>query len=266
MATTVANADEIQQVWVEYKKDQTNRDLRNRLIERYLPLVRYNGERIWQRLPDGVELDDLISAGVFGLMDAIDAFDLERGVKFETYCVPRIRGAMLDELRCMDWVPRLVRSKASKLAAATKKLEARLGRTPTEVELAEFMELSVPELEKMISDANAVNLISLNKKWYETDSYKDVREIDILEDKKGEDPTRRIQKNDLMRLVTKGLNRNERLIIILYYYEELTMKEIGATLDLSESRVSQMHSSIVTRLQQQLGRRKVEFGQNRMAS
>ncbi len=133
MATPVANADEIQQVWMEYKKDQSNRELRNRLIERYLPLVRYNGERIWQRLPDGVELDDLISAGVFGLMDAIDAFDLERGVKFETYCVPRIRGAMLDELRCMDWVPRLVRSKASKLAAATKKLEARLGRTPTEM-------------------------------------------------------------------------------------------------------------------------------------
>jgi RNA polymerase sigma factor (sigma-70 family) len=121
-----------------------------------------------------------------------------------------------------------------------------LGRHPTEIELAEHMGLSVEELEKMMIEANAVNLISLNKKWYETDSYKDVREIDILEDKKGEDPTRRIQKNDLMRLVTKGLNRNERLIIILYYYEELTMKEIGATLDLSESRVSQMHSSIVS--------------------
>jgi len=259
MATTVAPED-VEQLWIEFKKDSNNQELRNRLVEIYLPLVKYNGERIWSRLPEGVELDDLISAGVFGLMDAIDAFDLSRGVKFETYCVPRIRGAMLDELRTMDWVPRLVRAKASKLNEAIKTLEARLGRQPNETELAAELNISVEELEKMMLDANAVNLISLNKKWYETDSYKDVREIDILEDKKGEDPTRRIQKNDLMRLVTKGLNRNERLIIILYYYEELTMKEIGATLDLSESRVSQMHSSIVQRLQSQLGRRRPEFG------
>lgn len=264
MATTVVapktGKTEIGQIWIEYKEDQSNKKLRNRLMEEYLQLVKYNGERIWARLPEGVELDDLISAGIFGLMDAIDAFDLSRGVKFETYCVPRIRGAMLDELRTMDWVPRLVRSKASKLGEATKTLEARFGRHPTDQELAEYMSLSIKELEKMVLDANAVNLISLNKKWYETDSYKDVREIDILEDKKGEDPTRRVQKIDLMRLVTKGLNRNERLIIILYYYEELTMKEIGATLDLSESRVSQMHSSIVQRLQTQLGRRRPEFG------
>jgi len=259
MPTTVAPED-VEQLWIEYKRDPTNQELRNRLVEIYLPLVKYNGERIWARLPEGVELDDLISAGVFGLMDAIDAFDLSRGVKFETYCVPRIRGAMLDELRTMDWVPRLVRSKASKLNEAVKNLEARLGRHPSENELAAELGITVAELEKMMLDANAVNLISLNKKWYETDSYKDVREIDILEDKKGEDPTRRIQKNDLMRLVTKGLNRNERLIIILYYYEELTMKEIGATLDLSESRVSQMHSSIVQRLQGQLARRRPEFG------
>jgi RNA polymerase sigma factor for flagellar operon FliA len=252
--------EEIAEVWKEFKANPKDKRLRNLLVEQYLPLVKYNGERIWSRLPDGVELDDLISAGVFGLMDAINAFDLNRGVKFETYCVPRIRGAMLDELRTMDWVPRLVRSKASKLNEAVKVLEAKNGRSPNENELAEQMGMSIAELEKMITDANAVNLISLNKKWYETDSYKDVREIDILEDKKGEDPTKRIQKSDLMRLVTKGLNRNERLIIILYYYEELTMKEIGATLDLSESRVSQMHSAIVQRLQGQLGKRRPEFG------
>ena len=126
MATSVAKADEILEVWKQYKPDCTDKDLRNRLMERYFHLVKYNGERIWQRLPDGVELDDLISAGVFGLMDAIDAFDMERGVKFETYCVPRIRGAMLDELRTMDWVPRLVRSKASKINNATSVLKQNL--------------------------------------------------------------------------------------------------------------------------------------------
>ena len=186
MVTTVAPED-VLQLWVDFKADMSNQELRNRLVELYFPLVKYNGERIWARLPEGVELDDLISAGVFGLMDAIDAFDLSRGVKFETYCVPRIRGAMLDELRTMDWVPRLVRSKASKLNEAMKNTEARLGRQPTEIELAAELNITVPELDKMILDANAVNLISLNKKWYETDSYKDVREIDILEDKKGEE-------------------------------------------------------------------------------
>src|ERR1041385_645147 len=146
MTTTVAApADEIEQVWRRFKLDPTDKDLRNRLVEQYLPLVKYNGERIWARLPEGVELDDLVSAGVFGLMDAIDAFDLTRGVKFETYCVPRIRGAMLDELRTMDWVPRLVRSKASKLNEATKQLEARLGRHPTEGELATHMQLTVDD-------------------------------------------------------------------------------------------------------------------------
>src|SRR5687767_3801504 len=255
----VASPEEIAEIWKEFKAGPT-KPLRNRLVEHYLPLVKYNGERIWSRLPDGVELDDLISAGTFGLMDAIDAFDLNRGVKFETYCVPRIRGAMLDELRTMDWVPRLVRSKAAKMEAARKELEATLGRPPRPDELAGRLGISLDQLTDYVGEATAVSLVSLNKKWYETDSYKDVREIDILEDKKAEDPTGRLQNRDLMKLVTKGLNRNERLIIILYYYEDMTMKEIGATLDLSESRVSQMHSSIVNRLQAQLCKRRPEFG------
>ncbi|MFM7163356.1 MAG: FliA/WhiG family RNA polymerase sigma factor [Planctomycetaceae bacterium] len=250
---------DITEVWLEYKRNQSDKELRNLLIERYLPLVRFNAERVWSKLPDGVDLNDLISAGVFGLMDAIEAFDLSRGVKFETYCVPRIRGAMLDELRTMDWVPRLVRSKASKVEAARKAVEMEVGRPPTPAEVAAKMQISPEEFDKLKAEASAVNLVSLNKKWFETDSSKDVREVDVLEDSKGIDPTLSIQKRDLMKLVTKGLNRNERLIIILYYYEELTMKEIGATLGLSESRVSQMHSSIVSRLKDQLGARKPEF-------
>ena len=249
---------DVLQIWRDYKTEPTT-ELRNQLVEMYLTLVKYNAERIWSRLPDGVDLDDLISAGVFGLMDAIDAFDLERGVKFETYCVPRIRGAMLDELRTMDWVPRLVRSKHSKLDEVRKSMEASLGRPPRPDEMASRLGITIDDFERMAGDATAVSLVSLNKKWYETDSYKDVREIDILEDKKAEDPTHRLQNRDLMRMVTRGLNRNERLIIILYYYEDMTMKEIGATLDLSESRVSQMHSSIVARLQQQLAKRRPEF-------
>lgn len=252
---------DIHAVWQEYRERPTV-DLRNRLVEKYLPLVKYNAERIWARLPDGVELDDLISAGVFGLLDAIEAFDLTRGVKFETYCVPRIRGAMLDELRTMDWVPRLVRSKASRMEASRKELEAALGRPPKPEELAGKLGIPLDQLDQYVGEATAVNLVSLNKKWYETDSYKDVREIDILEDKKAEDPTGRLQNRDLMKLVTRGLNRNERLIVILYYYEEMTMKEIGATLNLSESRVSQMHSSIVARLQAHLAKRKGEFNPN----
>jgi len=264
-STTAATAPkkpvrDIKAVWIEYKKGKTE-ELRNVLMENYLHLVRYNAERIHVKLPDEVELDDLMSAGIFGLMDAIAAFDLERGVKFETYCAPRIRGAILDELRSMDWVPRLVRSRAHKLDTASKQLEVELGRSPTNDEIAKRLKVSMGEFEKMAKDASAVGLVSLSRKWFETDSNKDVREIDVLEDKRGADPVREIQRKDLKELMTKGLSRAERLIIILYYFEEMTMKEIGATLDLSESRVSQMHSSILARLRAQMADRKKEFQQ-----
>ncbi|MBQ1863118.1 MAG: FliA/WhiG family RNA polymerase sigma factor [Thermoguttaceae bacterium] len=259
MVATQSSPEAIAQTWKDFIADRSNTELRNALIEQYLPLVRYHAERVWSRLPDEVDLDDLTSAGVFGLMDAIDAFDLDRGVKFETYCVPRIRGAMLDELRKMDWVPRLVRSRARKLSEANKELSERLGRMPTQDELAEHLKVDKAELSRVMSDANAAGLVSLNKKWFETDGSKDVSEIDLIEDERGEDPTSRMQRSDIIRMVTKGLSRNERMILILYYYEEMTMKEVGATLDLSESRVSQMHSAIISRLQQQLKNRSPEF-------
>jgi RNA polymerase sigma factor for flagellar operon FliA len=251
---------DIKEVWIEYKSTRSE-STRNMLMENYLHLVRYNAERIHVKLPDEVELDDLMSAGIFGLMDAINAFDLERGVKFETYCAPRIRGAILDELRSMDWVPRLVRSRAHKLDGATKSLETELGRAPTNEEVAKRLQVSMNEFEKMAKDSSAVGLVSLSRKWFETDSNKDVREIDVLEDKKGSDPVREIQRKDLKELISRGLSRAERLIIILYYFEEMTMKEIGSTLDLSESRVSQMHSSILARLKAQMADRRKEFQQ-----
>jgi RNA polymerase sigma factor FliA len=260
----VKQAD-IKKVWDDYKSKPTEA-LRNMLMEHYLHLVRYNAERVHTKLPDEVELDDLMSAGIFGLMDAIDAFDMARGVKFETYCAPRIRGAILDELRSMDWVPRLVRSRAHKIDGATKALEVELGRQPTEDELALKLGVDKNEFDKMQKDSSAVGVVSLSRKWFETDSNKDVREIDVLEDKKGTDPVREMQRRDLKELITRGLSRAERLIIVLYYFEEMTMKEIGATLDLSESRVSQMHSSILLRLKAQIADRRKEIAETAAVS
>ncbi len=250
--------ENVAEVWERFFETRDNQ-YRNLLMENYLPLVKYTAERIYAKLPDKVELDDLISAGIFGLMDAIDAFDPERGVKFETYCAPRIRGAILDELRSMDWVPRLVRARAHQLENAMQTLEAHLGRIPTEDEIAGELEMELPDFRRLQRDASATGLVSLNNKFSDSDGEKDMREIDIIEDQKSLNPLIEAQKLDLKSLLTKGLTRAERLIIVLYYYEEMTMKEIGATLDLSESRVSQMHSSIVARLKAQMNSRKKEF-------
>jgi len=248
----------IDQIWEQFHKAR-DAYYRNLLMEHYRFLVKYAAERLRSKLPEKVELDDLISAGTFGLMDAIDAFDPTRGVKFETYCSPRIRGSILDELRSMDWVPRLVRARAHQLIKAVHSLETHLGRKPTEKEMAEELDMNMEEFGRLQRDANAVSLVSLNTKYSEGEGEKDIREIDVIKDKKSEDPLTEAQKRDLKNLLTKGLTRAERLIIVLYYYEEMTMKEIGITLDLSESRVSQMHSSIIARLKAQMNSRKKEF-------
>ena len=248
----------IDKIWRNFHKERED-CYRNLLMEHYRDLVRYAAERLHSKLPDKVELDDLISAGIFGLMDAIDAYDPSRGVKFETYCAPRIKGSILDELRSMDWVPRLVRARAHQLSRATHALEMHLGRKPDENELATELQMDMDEFTRLQRDANAASLVSLNTKCGDGDGEKDVYEIDVIKDNRSEDPLLEAQKRDLKNLLTKGLTRAERLIIVLYYYEEMTMKEIGATLDLSESRVSQMHSSIVQRLKAQMNTRKKEF-------
>jgi RNA polymerase sigma factor for flagellar operon FliA len=249
---------QIDQWWKAYRKTK-DAESRNRLVEHYLPIVKYTADRLYAKLPDEVDLDDLISTGIFGMMDAIEAFDPKRGVKFETYCAPRVRGAMLDELRSMDWVPRLVRSRGHKLNEAMRNLEAQLGRKPEDGELAKKLRMPMREFRKLQRDAHATGLVSLSRKWFETDSRKDVREIDVLEDRRSDDPVRVAQRRDIKELVTRGLSRAERLIVILYYFEEMTMKEIGETLDLSESRVSQMHSAILGRLRHQLDKRQKEL-------
>lgn len=248
----------VKKLWETYAKEPSE-DLRNFLMEKYLPLVRFNAERIYARLPDEVDIEDLMSAGLFGLMDAIDAFDLGRQVKFETYCAPRIRGAILDELRSMDWVPRLVRHRTAKVEGAKNRLEMKLGRSATDDEISTELGVDSEEIKKILRDGSAVSIGSLSRQRYQSDGSREVREIDVIEDNTQINPLGEIQRRDLKDLLTKGLSRAERLIVVLYYYEEMTMKEIGATLDLSESRVSQMHSSILARLKAQMQHRSREF-------
>ncbi len=249
---------DIGEVWKEFKRTGEEH-LRNILIERYLPLVRYIAERLLAKLPQNIELDDLTSAGIFGLMDAVKGFDLTRGVKFETYCTTRIRGAILDELRSLDWVPRIVRNKANRIDAAWKDLEIELGRTPTDMEMAERLGMSVSEYEDMIKEASAITIVSLTDKTKEDQGAKSLRKIDMLEDKKVTDPEDDLRRKEVTEFITKGLSRKERLIILLYYYEDLTMREIGATLNLSESRVCQLHSRIIFRLKNQLKKVQTEL-------
>lgn len=254
----LASEIDVSKVWKQYKAEPDD-ELRNILIEQYMHIVRFNAERIHTKLPTEVELDDLISAGMFGLIDAIEAFDMDRGVKFETYCSPRIRGAILDELRSMDWVPRLVRNRSQKIQNATKELQSELGRMPSEREVAERIGVAPDEFKRISRDGNAVSMTSLSRKAFTGDSSREVSEIEVLRDERAVNPVKEIQKSDLKRLIQQGLSSTERLILVLYYYEEMTMKEIGVTLDLSESRVSQMHSSIVERLRFQLKQRDKEF-------
>lgn len=238
---------EFYDLWVEYRKAR-DLNIRNRLINQYMSIVRYHAERIHIRLPKEVELDDCISAGIFGLIDAINSFNPDRGVKFSTFSAQRIRGAIVDELRSTDWVPRLVRDRASKVDGATALLTTQLGRLPYDVEIAKELNVSHKEYDLIKSDCTPTTMNSLARKWFETDSDKNVCQIDMMADRSAEQPLDIIADRDTIKSYIKGLARAEQLIIILYYCECMTMVEIGKTLDLSESRVSQMHASILARL------------------
>jgi RNA polymerase sigma factor for flagellar operon FliA len=245
-------------LWLKYRKENSENN-RNKLIEKYLPLVRSIAERIASKLPSSVDSQDLQSAGIFGLMHAIRGFDLNRGVRFETYCVGRIRGAILDELRQLDWVPRVVRSRANRLDAAEMELQRTLGRKPSPLEIAEHLELPLKDVDVMVTQAKPRNMVSLNSDLPENDDNKAYRKLDFLEDKRSPDPLDNINREELIALIGKGLSREERLVLLLYYYEQLTMKEIGFALDVTESRVCQIHTQILEKLRRRLGRRKEEF-------
>ncbi len=222
--------------------------LRNHLMERHYPLVRYIAERLLQTLPKSIELDDLISAGLFGLMDAIRGFDSDRGIKFKTYCSTRIRGSILDQLRSQDWVPRLVRLKAGKIEKALQKLTGQYGREPTHAELAKSLDMDNRDLSKEIEEARAKTMFSLSEKWEDGDDDGSMEKVEILEDHNAVDPVHELNKRDLMIYITRSLTHKERFIIEQYYQYGHTMREIGEMLALTESRVCQIHSNVMGRL------------------
>lgn len=253
-----AVADPVVETWRDYKKAGAV-ETRNELMERYLPLVRHVAERIKVKLPQTVQVEDLVSAGVLGLMDAIEKYDLGRDVKFETYCSTRVRGAILDELRRIDWVPRLVRSSAHQIEGVSRDLEKDLGRLPTEEELAEALGLSLEDFDELANSAAAVTMVPFSSKFGDGEDGQRDNCTEIIEDKQSINPIKALQKAELKEVITRELSEKERLVIIMYYFDEMTLKEIGAVLNLSESRVCQIHSKILERLEVRLETKKYDL-------
>ncbi len=250
-----------EEIWVLYRKARKTKDeaelekLRNVLMERHYPLVRYIAERLLQTLPKSIELDDLVSAGLFGLMDAIRGFDPDRNIKFKTYCTTRIRGSILDQLRSQDWVPRLVRLKAGRIEKALQRLTGEYGREPTHSELAQALSMEHGELSLEISSASAKTMFSLSEKWEDRDDDSSIEKVDVLEDRRATDPIGELHRRDMMQYITRSLTHKERFIIEQYYQVGHTMREIGEMLALTESRVCQIHSNVMGRLKGLLGQK-----------
>jgi RNA polymerase sigma factor for flagellar operon FliA len=225
--------------------------IREQLLSRYLPLVRNVAGRMALGFPKSVELPDLVSTGVIGLMEAFKNFDPERGVKFETFAVPRIRGAILDELRSLDWVPRSTRAKAREIDRSTHRLENKFGRIPTKTELAADLKLSMSELHDALDDVSGTTILSLDEMVYREEDNRQVPRVETLECRNTESVLGDIERQELRAFLINSisdLTEQEKLVIAMYYYEELTLREIGETMGISESRVSQIHTKSVGKL------------------
>ncbi|RIK05367.1 MAG: RNA polymerase sigma factor WhiG [Acidobacteria bacterium] len=246
---------EIRALWEEYKRTG-ELTLREQLILHYAPLVKYVAGRVSVGLPANIDQSDLASYGVFGLMDAIDKFDLERNIKFETYAIARIKGAIIDELRAIDWVPRSVRSKARELEKVTAELENRLKRLPTDAEVAAEMGISEEDLQTLYGQISFVGLVALDELLSIGGEQGDSLTIgDTLPDQKAEDPVAAYEVEEMKAVLAGAINRlseREKIVVTLYYYEGLTLAEIGQVLGVTESRVCQMHTKAVIQLRAKL--------------
>lgn len=231
---------------------------REAIILRYAPLVKYVAGRVAIGLPSNVEFDDLVSYGVFGLMDAIEKFDPSRGIKFETYAIARIRGSILDGLRSNDWVPRSVRQKARELERTCAELENRLGRSATDQEICEAMDVSMQDFFQLLSEVSCTTLSSLDELWMVNSNDDDsVRVLDLIRNDDSEDPLLHVELEEVKTTLANAIDclpERERMVIALYYYEGLTLKEIGEIMEISESRVSQIHTKAIFRLRGRLSR------------
>ncbi|MCH8070627.1 MAG: FliA/WhiG family RNA polymerase sigma factor [Proteobacteria bacterium] len=225
------------------------------IVKEYSPMIKYVANRIALRLPPHIEVDDLISVGAIGLMDAIEKYDPSRGAKFKTYAEFRVRGSILDELRSLDWVPRSVRQKASNLDAVSSKLQSKLGRLPEDEEIAKEMGVTLEEFFKTLNETRNMPLLSLEDLGIARDSGDKQSLLDTLEGRGDVDPQTQMRLTELKNLIAAAIDslpEKERLMVSLYYYEELTMKEIGEVLGITESRISQIHSKAVYRLRTKL--------------
>jgi RNA polymerase sigma factor FliA len=251
--SAVAAPTEIDRLWVEFKRT-SDRGLRDRLILHYSPLAKYVAARVAAGLPQSVDQSDLVSYGIFGLIDAIEKFDLERGYKFETYAIARIKGAILDELRSIDWVPRSVRAKARALEKAFMKLEGVLHRSPTDDELAAEMRVTPEQLQATLSQISSLGIVALDESLSVGDRSEAATLGDTIPDR-GDGPVTTYEVEEMRHILATAINtmpEREKIVLTLYYYEGLTLAEIGLVLGVTESRVCQIHTKAVLHLRARL--------------
>jgi RNA polymerase sigma factor for flagellar operon FliA len=250
----VAAAEETYALWQEYRKSRDPR-LRDRLILSYAPLVKFVAGRVGASLPAHVDEQDLVSYGLLGLIGAIERYDPEREIKFETFAMARIRGAIIDELRSLDWVPRSVRTRARQIERAIAVLERELMRAPTDAEIAKKLGVSRDELEESLREISRTSVAALDELWSPSGGGDQIALIDTIEDGTGPDPESSLEQTEIKEALAEaisGLPEREKLVVTLYYYEELTLREIGDVLGVTESRVSQLHTKAILRLKAHL--------------
>jgi len=243
-----------EELWLQYRKTR-DPAIREAFIKQYNPLVKYVAGKVAVGMPSNVEFDDLVGYGVFGLLDAIDKYDPERNIKFKTYAVTRIRGAIFDELRLIDFVPRSVRQKTREIESTISSLEAQLGRTASDQEIANAMGMDETEYMKTMQKISGTSIISLNDLWYSGDDNDKVSIVDSIESPSSLNPDVVVVNEEIRRVIIDAINElpdKEKKILVLYYYEDLTLKDIGRVLQVTESRVSQLHTKAVLHLRSKL--------------